>query len=208
MKLKRQEFLALKQGGMTVSEYRDKFIQLSRYASADVATDGQKQDYFRLGLLAPIRYQLMVHRFESFQKLVDNAIAVENARKEMGEQKRKFESQSQSSNSRPHFGPPQGNQIRPGGGQNANFGQNQYQYPRQVQQNQQNQQSAQHFNPQQNCQNTPVGTPVRNNNTAPTGSTVCFKCGGHGHYANRCPNPPQNTPAQNNASGQRQTPQQ
>ena len=66
MKLKRQEFLALKQGGMSVSEYRDKFIQLSRYASADVATDGQKQDYFRLGLVAPIRYQLLVHRFDSF----------------------------------------------------------------------------------------------------------------------------------------------
>ena len=30
MKLKRQEFLALKLGGMSVSEYRDKFIQLSR----------------------------------------------------------------------------------------------------------------------------------------------------------------------------------
>ena len=41
MKLKRQEFLALKQGGMSVSEYRDKFIQLSRYAPVDVATDDQ-----------------------------------------------------------------------------------------------------------------------------------------------------------------------
>jgi hypothetical protein len=29
MKLKKQEFLALKQGTMSVSEYRDKFIQLS-----------------------------------------------------------------------------------------------------------------------------------------------------------------------------------
>src|SRR6185503_7657835 len=140
MKLKRQEFLALKQGGMSVSEYRDQFIQLSRYAPVDVATDDQKQDYFRLGLVAPIRYQLLVHRFESFQKLVDNAISVENARKEMGEQKQMFESQSQSSNSRPHFGPPQGNQYRTGG-QNVNFGQNQYQYKRPAQQYQQNQQS-------------------------------------------------------------------
>jgi hypothetical protein len=32
MRLKRKEFLALKQGGMSVSEYRDKFTQLSRYA--------------------------------------------------------------------------------------------------------------------------------------------------------------------------------
>ena len=208
MKLKRQEFLALKQGGMSVSEYRDKFIQLSRYASADVATDGQKQDYFRLGLLAPIRYQLLVHRFDSFQKLVDNAIAVENARKEMGEQKRKFESQGQSSNSRPRFGPPQGNQYRTGG-QNVNFGQNQYQYQRPAQQYQQNQQLAQRSTPQQNRQNTPAGTPVRNNNPAPSGGNACFKCGQLGHFAHACPNRNnQGTPGQSSNSGQRQTPQQ
>ena len=85
LKLKRHEFLALKQGGISMSEYRDKFIQLSRYAPADVAEDRQKQDHFRLGLNAPIKYQLLVHTFDSFQKLVDNAISVENARKEMGE---------------------------------------------------------------------------------------------------------------------------
>jgi len=50
MKLKRQEFLALKQGGMSVSEYRDKFIQFSRYTPADVVVDESKQDHFRLGL--------------------------------------------------------------------------------------------------------------------------------------------------------------
>jgi hypothetical protein len=32
MKIKKKEFLSLKQGSMSVSEYRDKFIQLSRYA--------------------------------------------------------------------------------------------------------------------------------------------------------------------------------
>ena len=109
MKLKRQEFQALKQGGMSVSKYRDEFIQLSHYAPADVAEDGQKQDHLRLGLNAPIKYQLLVHTFDSFQKLVDNAISVENARKEIGEQKRKFKSQGQSSSSRPCFGPPQRN---------------------------------------------------------------------------------------------------
>jgi hypothetical protein len=31
MKIKKKEFLSLKQGNMSVSEYRDKFIQLSRY---------------------------------------------------------------------------------------------------------------------------------------------------------------------------------
>jgi hypothetical protein len=90
MKLKKQEFLALRQGTMSVSEYRDKFIQLSRYAPADVADDEEKQDHFREGLIGPIKYQLMVHTFDSFQKMVDKAIMVEHARKKMGEQKKKI----------------------------------------------------------------------------------------------------------------------
>jgi hypothetical protein len=92
MKLKKKEFLALKEGSMSVSEYRDKFIQLSRYAPTDVADDEEKQDHFREGLIGPIKYQLMAHTFKNFQKMVDNAILVERARQEMGEQKRKFES--------------------------------------------------------------------------------------------------------------------
>ena len=66
---------------MSVCEYRDKFIQLSRYALAEVADDEEKQDHFRNGLNGPIKYQLMVHTFENFQKMVDNAIMVEHARK-------------------------------------------------------------------------------------------------------------------------------
>jgi hypothetical protein len=71
---------------MSVSEYWDKFIQLSRYAPADVADDAEKQDHFRDDLIGHIKYQLMV------QKMMDDAIMVEHARKEMGVQKRKFES--------------------------------------------------------------------------------------------------------------------
>jgi hypothetical protein len=77
---------------MSVSEYRDKFIQLSHYTPADVVDDAEKQDHFKDDLIGPIKYQLMVHTFENFQKMVDSAIMVEHARKEMGEQKRKFES--------------------------------------------------------------------------------------------------------------------
>ena len=39
MKLKQKEFLAVKQGNMSVSEYRDKFTQLSRYAPNEVEID-------------------------------------------------------------------------------------------------------------------------------------------------------------------------
>jgi hypothetical protein len=42
MKLKKKEFADLKQSGMTVNEYLNSFIQLSRYAPDDVNTDEKK----------------------------------------------------------------------------------------------------------------------------------------------------------------------
>ena len=44
MKLKKKEFLALKQGSMLVAEYHDKFIQLSRYAPTEVEDDDKRQN--------------------------------------------------------------------------------------------------------------------------------------------------------------------
>jgi hypothetical protein len=45
-KLKKKEFLALKQGNMTVSEYLDEFTHLSRYAPDEVNTDAKRQEHF------------------------------------------------------------------------------------------------------------------------------------------------------------------
>jgi hypothetical protein len=53
MKIKK-EFLSLKKGNMTVSEYRDKFIQLSMYALEEVANDERKQEQFMDGLIGPL----------------------------------------------------------------------------------------------------------------------------------------------------------
>jgi hypothetical protein len=89
---------------------------MSRYAPADVADDEEKQDHFREGLIGPIKYQLMVHTFENFQKMVDNAILVERTHQEMGEQKRKFETSGQfNNNSHPCFTPPEGTPFLLGG---------------------------------------------------------------------------------------------
>ena len=94
----------------------DKFIQLSRYAPTEVVDEEEKQDHFRNGLNGPIKYQLRVHTFKNFQKMLDNAIMVEYARKEMGKQKRKFESSGQHiNNSHPCFEPPQGTSFCTGG---------------------------------------------------------------------------------------------
>lgn len=43
---------------MTVSEYRDKFTQLSKYAP-EVADNEKKQELFLEGLIGPLQYQLM-----------------------------------------------------------------------------------------------------------------------------------------------------
>jgi hypothetical protein len=67
MKIKK-EFLALKQGSMSVSEYREKFIQLSRYAPDEVADDERKQEHFMEGIVGPLQYQLVSHTFPSFYK--------------------------------------------------------------------------------------------------------------------------------------------
>jgi hypothetical protein len=56
MKLKKKEFTDLKQGGMTVNEYLNSFIQLSRYAPDDINTDEKKQDVFPNGLNDDIQF--------------------------------------------------------------------------------------------------------------------------------------------------------
>jgi hypothetical protein len=42
MELKQEEFRSLGQRSMTVSEYHDRFTQLSRYAPDEVARDSDK----------------------------------------------------------------------------------------------------------------------------------------------------------------------
>jgi hypothetical protein len=66
MIVRKEEFLAMKQGPMSVSEYRDKFLQLSRYAPEDVNTDAKRQYHFLRGLVDPLHYHLMNHTFPTF----------------------------------------------------------------------------------------------------------------------------------------------
>jgi hypothetical protein len=108
MKLKRKEFTDLKQGGMTVNEYLNSFIQLSRYAPDDINTDEKKQDVFLSGLNDDIQFQLLNTDYVDFQHMVDKAIVIENKIKEMKDGKRKvsFSGQSSGSNVRPRFSQP------------------------------------------------------------------------------------------------------
>jgi hypothetical protein len=109
MKLKRKEFADLKQGGVTVNEYLNSFIQLSRYAPDDINTDEKKQDVFLCGLNDDIQFQLLNTDYADFQHMVDKAIVIENKIREMendGKRKVPFSGQSPGSNVRPHFSQP------------------------------------------------------------------------------------------------------
>jgi hypothetical protein len=106
MKLKKKEFADLKQGSMTVNEYLNSFIHLSRYAPDDINTDEKKHDMFLNGLNDDIQFQLLNMDYADFQHMVDKAIVIENKIKEMekdGKRKVSFRGQPSESNVRPRF---------------------------------------------------------------------------------------------------------
>jgi hypothetical protein len=106
MKLKKKEFTDLKQGSMTMNEYLNSFIQLSRYAPDDINTDEKKHDIFLNGLNDDIQFQLLNTDYADFQHVVDKAIVIEIKIKEMekdGKRKVPFSGQSSRSNVRPRF---------------------------------------------------------------------------------------------------------
>ena len=107
---------------MTVTEYRDRFLQLARYAPADVADDRKKQDHFMEGLEDYLQYALLNLRFDDFNHLVDSALNTERKHLEMEDKKRKIVPVASGSNTRPRLQPPQ------------QYQQQQYRPPQQYQQ--------------------------------------------------------------------------
>ncbi|WVZ73577.1 hypothetical protein U9M48_021865, partial [Paspalum notatum var. saurae] len=170
MKMKKKEFLSLKQGSMSVTEY----------ATAEVAEDREKQEYFLEGLNDELQYQLMNHTFPSFHQLVDRALFTERKRQDIEERKRKVKAL---------------NSRVTGGG--ASRGQR-------VGQGRRYRTRPNHPAYQAQCQVQSNPTPT-NQAQVPSGRN-CYKCGGTGHHANVCP---QKTPAnQPGQRGQRQNPPQ
>jgi hypothetical protein len=94
---------------MTVNEYFNSLIQLSRYALDDVSIDEKKQDVFLNGLNDDIQFQLLNTNYADIQHKVDKAIVIEGKIQEMekdGKRKVSFSGQSSGSNVRPRFSQP------------------------------------------------------------------------------------------------------
>ena len=75
VKIKLREFMTLKQGSRTVREYVQAFNDLARYAPNHVDTDAKKKECFLEGMSPKLRSRLG-RRFEDFNQLVDDAIAM------------------------------------------------------------------------------------------------------------------------------------
>jgi hypothetical protein len=109
MKLKKKEFINLRQGSMTVNEYINSFIPLSRYTTKDIDTDEKKQDIFLEGSNNDIQFELLNTDYADFQHMVNKAIVIESKLKEMekdGKRTIPFPEQSSGSNVRPRFSQP------------------------------------------------------------------------------------------------------
>ncbi|WVZ75520.1 hypothetical protein U9M48_023565 [Paspalum notatum var. saurae] len=149
---------------MSVTEYRDKFLQLARYAPTEGVEDGDKQEHFLEGLNDNLQLQLMNNTFNNFNHLVDCALLTEQKRREIEEKKRKLNPASSNSNTRPR-------------------------YPQQYQQQTGQGQRYQNLNQRPTYRAMSQG---QSNPPAPNQATIlvvrnCYKCGDSGHLANNCP---------------------
>ncbi|KAM0834240.1 hypothetical protein ACQ4PT_063747 [Festuca glaucescens] len=190
IKKMRDEFRELKQGRMSVVEYRDRFLTLSRYAPDETDTNEKRKERFLNGLHDEMQTVLVNIPFADLEALVDSAIqmegklhqANENRKRRMMNQNGPHHTQKHRNNStggfasrynkppaqtyRPNYTNNNGGPPKPGGNNNNN-----------------------HPNGNNNNPNT---APRTGSNTVPVTpkdkSTVnCYECGVVGHYSNECP---------------------
>ena len=77
----REKFLQLKQGGMSMNEYLEKFTTLARYAPSEMDTEDKKKERFLNGLHDELQCVLVVMPFTDLESLADAAIMMEHKRK-------------------------------------------------------------------------------------------------------------------------------
>ncbi|KAL0549270.1 hypothetical protein IC582_013751 [Cucumis melo] len=77
---KRDEFLGLKQGSLSVAEYERKYTELSRYADVIIASESDRCRRFERGLRLEIRTPVTtIAKWTNFSELVETALRVEQS---------------------------------------------------------------------------------------------------------------------------------
>ncbi|WVZ51963.1 hypothetical protein U9M48_003060 [Paspalum notatum var. saurae] len=169
IELKQQEFRALQQGNMSVLEYVQGFIRLSKYSPKDVDTDPRRATRL-LGGFDPTLLTHLRRRYDSFTELVDVAIDMEQRLRQVHE-----DQQRKRLASTPPSSPSQWPRVE-------------HQSPPHIYYLEEPPQQEQHSGAQQPTSlcSAPPPPPTSVPPAKLSTGYTCFKCGKAGHFSRTC----------------------